>query len=143
MKRLVFLLSLMILLISSVSYAKQNDPIKITEQFFTMIKDGKINQAYDMLLKNSTGPVSKPDAIKLLQNQTASGLKIYGAVLGHEKITMEKFGGSITRLVYVLKSERMPIVWEFYFYKPKDKWHLAGIKFNDQFQEIESKKKFF
>jgi hypothetical protein len=82
----------------------------------------------------------KPQAVDLLKAQTASGLPMYGKVLGFEKIIEEKFGISIVRLVYVLKSEKAPTIWEFYFYKPQTNWFLGNVMFNDQFQSLDSKK---
>ena len=69
----------------------------------------------------------------MIKRQTESSLPIYGNILGVEKIREENVGTSILRLVYVLKLEKAPIVWEFYFYKPKADWFLGNIIFNDQF----------
>jgi hypothetical protein len=75
----------------------------------------------------------------MLKQQTQTGLPIYGKVLGYELIREEAFGDSVTRLVYLLKSEKHPTVWEFYFYKPESEWFLSNILFNDQFQLLEKK----
>jgi hypothetical protein len=131
---------LLILFVSvSISYAKQQGPTQMVEAFFAMLQKGKISEAYDLLLQGSSIPTSKPQAVQLLKTQTASGLPLYGSILGVEKIHEERIGQSIIRLVYVLKSELAPTAWEFYFYKPKSNWFLANITFNDQFQLFESK----
>lgn len=136
-----FIFILFILFVSvSTTYAKQQNPSQMVENFFKMIQKGQINQAYDQLLANSSIPTSKPQAVQLLKTQTASGLPLYGNILGFEKIHGEKIGQSIIRLVYVLKLDLVPTAWEFYFYKPKSVWFLANIMFNDQFNLLESKK---
>jgi hypothetical protein len=124
---------------ASISYAGQQNPAQMVETFFGMIQKGQISQAYDQLFVNSSIPTSKPQAVQLLKTQTASGLPLYGNILGFEKIHEEKIGQSIIRLVYVLKLDLVPTAWEFYFYKPKSIWFLANITFNDQFDALESK----
>ena len=104
-----------------------------------MIKKDKISEAYDGLFDGSTIPKSKPQAVEMLKRQTSSGLPLYGKILAYENIRMEKFGESIIRLVYVLKSETGPTIWEFYFYKPSNNWFLVKITFNDEFHLIEKK----
>ena len=37
-------------------------------------------------------------------------------------------------MYYILKQEKAPAIWQFYFYKPKDKWFIGNVTFNDQFQ---------
>ena len=122
------------------SFAGQQSPAQMVETFFGMIQQGKISQAYDQLLVNSSIPTSKPQAVQLLKTQTQNALTLYGNILGVDKIHEEQVGKSIVRLVYVLKLEVVPTAWEFYFYKPKSVWFLANITFNDQFNGLESKK---
>ena len=136
MKRLIpFLIGLVLIATVQHSYAKE--PIEFTAEFFTLVKAGKISEAYDGLFVGSQIPAQKPQAVDMLKRQTSSGLPLYGNIVGFEKIRDERIGNSIVRLVYVLKSELAPTIWEFYFYKPKDQWFLAKVKFNDQFQLIE------
>lgn len=72
----------------------------------------------------------------MLKRQTKNGLLLYGRVLGYDLIKEQKYGSSFVRLVYVLKSQKAPTVWEFYFYKPGDRWFLANINFNDRFRHL-------
>ena len=116
------------------------EPQEFVEEFFKLIKIGKVSEAYNGLFEGSTIPASKPQAVEMLKRQTSSGLPLYGKILGHKNLRKEIFGESIIRLVYILKSETAPTVWEFYFYKPLDRWFLVKIMFNDEFKLIESKK---
>lgn len=123
--------------IASISIPKE--PKEFVEEFFSYVKEGKVSQGYDILFTGSGIPVMKPQAVDMLKSQTASGLPLFGKILGYEKLREEKFGISIVRLVYILKSEKAPTVWEFYFYKPHTNWFLGNILFNDQFQLLGSK----
>jgi hypothetical protein len=133
--------ALFVLFVSaSTSFAEQQTPVQMVETFFGMIQKGQISQAYDQLLKNSSIPASKPQAVQLLKTQTQNAMTLYGTMLGFEKIYEEQMGKSVVRLVYLLKLDLVPTTWEFYFYKPKSVWFLASITFNDQFNGLESKK---
>jgi hypothetical protein len=85
------------------------------------------------LFVGSAIPKNKPQAVALLKTQTQSGLPLYGKIIGYEFVKEESYGTSIDRLVYILKSDGGPTIWEFYFYKPADSWFLSNVVFNDQY----------
>ena len=114
-------------------YAADSLPKAKVEQFLNAVISGNISGAYDKLFIGSSIPKEKPQAVSLLKQQTSGGLALYGKLLGYEQISEEMHGASIVRYVYVLKSEKAPTVWEFFFYKPKNEWFLANVIFNDQF----------
>jgi len=117
----------------SFSAAAAQTPQQIVEKFLSGIQKGKISESYDELFKGSNILTAKPQAVTTLKHQTKTGLPLYGKVLGFEKIHNEQLSKSLARLVYVLKVERHPTIWQFYFYKPYDQWVLINVKFNDQY----------
>ncbi len=133
-----FLLSILLLVVYQSSIA--DTPPEKSDSFFQSIIKGDIEQAYDQLFIGSSIPTDKPQAVTLLKQQTKSGLPFYGELIDYELVSKEEFGKSLTRLVYILKSEKHPTVWELYFYKPKGNWVLSNIQFNDQFNFLSSKK---
>lgn len=74
-----------------------------------------------------------------MKRQTESGLLLLWKILGFELIREEKFGTAVVRLVYLLKLEKGPTVWELNFYKLKTAWFFANLMFNDQFNLLEAK----
>src|SRR5436189_183254 len=56
--------------------------------------------------------------------------------LGFELVEEKAFGKSVVKLVYVLKLESHPLVWEFHFYKPKEKWFLARLGFDEDLRKL-------
>ena len=122
-----------IFLITSAHICHAKEPSQFTEEFFEMLMAGKISEAYDQLFVGSQIPAQKPQAVDVLKRQTSSVLPLYGSIVGLEKLREERIGQSIIRLVYVLKLEVAPTIWEFYFYKPDKNWFLANVIFNDQF----------
>jgi hypothetical protein len=70
------------------------------------------------------------------KRQIAANLSKYGKQLGYELVVEKPFGASVVRLVYILKMEKHPTVWEFFFYRPKDNWFLANFDVNDEFKGL-------
>jgi hypothetical protein len=139
MKKGIFLLILLFCPIG-VFAADDGLPKATVETFLNEVQQGHISTAYDQLFVGSNIPVDKPQAVTALKQQTQTGLGLYGKALGHELVHEERFGTSIVRYVYILKSEKGPTIWEFYFYKPKSNWFLANVIFNDQFNLLSTKK---
>jgi hypothetical protein len=139
MKRILTLVIalLVIQVVPAVCFA--TEPQEFVEQFFSQIRGGKIAEGYDGLFAGSGIPATKPQAFELIKTQTSGFLPMYGRILGYEKIKEEKFGTSVARLVYILKSENAPTVWEFFFYKPNTNWFLGNVLFNDQFKNLVGK----
>ncbi len=114
-------------------------PTGKTDAFFKQILAGDIDGAYNHLFAGSSIPENKPQAVAYLKQQTTSALSLYGKPLGYELIRKEHFGRSLTRVVYILHTKMLPIVWELFFYKPKDSWFLVNIVFNDKFNLLDAK----
>ena len=136
MKRLVLVL---LFLFPLIVIAGESTPKTIAEQFLSSLPRGRYDASYGELFNGSSLSTENPQAVTNLKNQTEKLLPLYGSMLGFELIREEEYGTSIVRLVYVLKQEKNATVWEFYFYKPRSFWFLSFIRFNDQFNYLESK----
>ncbi len=106
-------------------------PMQKAETFLSKLVAEQIGPAYDELFAG-TSIASKPQAVALLKNQTATVRSLYGKVLGYERLSSRTFGDSVVRLLYILKYEVSPIVFEFYFYRVSGEWILVKVRFNDQ-----------
>ncbi|MGA9405564.1 MAG: hypothetical protein WBW71_00400 [Bacteroidota bacterium] len=136
MKRLMIAL---LLFFPMIGFAGEQSPKAIAEQFLSSLPRQRFNASYDQLFNGSSISTDNLQAIENLKSQTEKLLPLYGGILGYELVHEEDFGTSIVRLVYILKQEKHATVWEFYFYKPRSFWFLSNIRFNDQFNFIESK----
>ena len=117
MKTAIFA-AILILVFVSASPAQDKSPKAMTEGFFRLLMQDKMPEAYNRLFAGSPVPKLRPEETDMIKEQTRSTLTDYGKILGYDLIREEKFGGSVLRLVYLLKSEVVPTVWEFFFYKP-------------------------
>ena len=135
MKIISVILVLFALTISVPAFGQdRNAPKGAAEQFLRTLMSGEVDKAYDSLFQGSLLPVKKPGAFDVLKGQTKLAMPVYGKVVGFESVNEQKFGDSIVRLVYVLKFEQHPMIWEFFFYRAKSGWVVSNVVYNDQFQ---------
>ena len=111
---------------------------KATEKFLSDIVNGEVDKAYNELL-SGTMLAARADAIELQKQQTSQLFDAYGKLLGSELVKKQPFGKSLVRLVYIMKCEKMPLVWEFYYYKADKQWQLISLKSRDTFDMLADK----
>jgi hypothetical protein len=133
------LLSLFLLGASTLAYAQT--PSNDAEHFLRKVTTQDSDAAFDQLFAGSGFAESKPQDLVTLKSQTKMAMGLYGTPLGLEKIWEEDLSPSLKRLVYLQKFEKYPVVWEFYFYKPKDRWVINTLKFQDQVSPLVGAKK--
>ena len=138
MKKFVFVL--MALLISTSVQAYDGSPKQQISSFFKDLMAGKQSEAIDSLYSSNPLMNQKTQQLTLLKQQFGSIAALYGRLIGTENMQVEELSPSIVRIVEVAKHENHPIVWEFYFYKPNDKWIISQGMFVDQFQTVGTKK---
>ncbi len=127
----------MIVIVTSFIFVGQawaKDPDKMVRSFLNRLQADKVSEAYDGLFEGSGIPVLRATDVEAIKRRTSSSLLVYGDVLGYEKIAERAFGTSVVRLVYIMKTEKAPMVWVFNFYKPEEKWFLGNVEFNDQYR---------
>ncbi|MDM3871078.1 hypothetical protein QSV34_06875 [Porticoccus sp. W117] len=138
MKNIILIISVLLFANNATGY--EGNPTSQVDQFFSEISAGKADQAIDNLYSNNPTMQQKIQALTVLKQQINSLGAFYGNYLGFEKVSYEEISPSVVRMVTVAKYEVHPIVWEFYFYKPKNTWIISQAMFVDQFQVLGAKK---
>lgn len=130
------LLVVLLALLPSMVFA-QGAPKAQAEAFLTAVQRGQVEPAYARLFDGSNIPANQAQSMARVTQSTLAPL---GRVLGYELVRDESFGSSLVRLIYLLKSERHVTVWQFYFYRPTNRWFIAEVNLSDKFQDLGSKK---
>jgi hypothetical protein len=102
-----------------------------SDAFFAQLMETKISAGYDILLAGS--PIkNKSTTIEGLREKTSQALIQSGKPVEIEFIKEQKFGKSMVRLIYIMKFEEVPLIWELYFYQPKpdSDWNLINLRFD-------------
>jgi hypothetical protein len=104
---------------------------KQCDEFFVLLKQGKLKEAYSAILKNSPMLDNEEQVDKLIKS-TKRAIKLYGTLKGYEAVNSEAATESYIRLRYLGLHSELPMRWIFTFYKsPARGWILTNIKFDD------------
>ena len=135
MKKENLLVLMCLWLVSCAAFAQS--PRAQGDNFMTSLSKGQVGAAYEKAFEGSN---IGPDQAQSMRRQTEANLVPLGRLLGYDLIREENLGPSLTRLVYLLKSERHATLWELYYYRPASRWILAEINFSQKFDAIGPKK---
>ena len=123
--------SMMVLLGPVPNAQEQPGPSTHAQIFLQTVTEGDIDRAYALLFRGSRIG-EDPNALEVIQAQTRTMLSLHGQPLNFERSSEEVFGSSIVRLVYIMKmTDRIPVIWELYYYLPDSSWELLRVQFND------------
>lgn len=136
MKLVVFLLTVF----SVNCWSYDGMPKEQINSFFDDYAKGEYNKAMTKLYVTNERLSEQSQLMSMMQQQMSSVTTLFGGYIGHENVQYEELSPSLVRVVEIAKHERHPIVWEFYFYKPKNKWIVAETTFKDSFKILGAKK---
>jgi hypothetical protein len=128
-----FVISVMFVCISTL--AAETTPKQKSELFFQTVLKGKLDKAFEGLFEGSPFAGSKSEELQRMKDDFKKHLDSSEA-FGFEQVEERVFGKSVVKLVYVLKLESHPLVWEFHFYKPKERWILARVGFDEDLRKL-------
>ncbi len=103
--------------------------------FFNLLKQQKVDEAYEIILTN-TRIRGREDDVKALKKQTREAISTYGPMLGFETIEQRRVGMSLMQVVCLSWSENFPLRWRFSYYRPGDRWRLLDIFVDDKIGEL-------
>ncbi len=126
------------LVLCSAAVPEKDDYQMRAEIFLAGIIEKEVDKSYDELFSNSL-IASKAQMVRLQKENTLTILNMYGELLSYDFVKQQKYGDSVVRLVYVLKCEQVPVIWEFYFYKPVSDWTLVNIAFDTKYDLLSDK----
>jgi len=108
---------------------------KLISRFFNLLKEDKIDQAYDVILVN-TKINGREEDVKKLKKQTRDAISTYGQIFGFEVVEQRRVGMSLIQIVCLSWSEDFPLRWRFSYYRPTDKWRLLDIFVDDKVGDL-------
>jgi hypothetical protein len=135
MKHLQLLAWICLLLLPCAALAQS--PRAQGDNFMATLSKGQVADAYARLFDGSN--IGRDQAQSMVQ-RTETTLRPLGKLIGYDLIREEQINGSLSRLVYLLKSERHATVWELYYYRPASRWFVAEVNFSQKFDAVGSKK---
>ena len=128
-----------LLLITTNGLAYEGTPQKYVDAFFKEISKNT-DKAIDNLYASNPAMQQKIQALTVMKSQMSQVSTLYGSYLGYETISEEQLSPSLVRISALAKYEVHALTWEFYFYKPTNKWIISQATFVDRFQNVDPKK---
>ena len=119
--------------------ASPGAPAAQVRDFFRLIGEGRVDAAYEQLLKG-TKIAELPKDVELLKVKTKEAIKAFGEV-GDCELAEEKNVGKgehLKRLTCLSLGKQFPIRWRFYFYNAGSSgaWKLIDIRIDDRLLDM-------
>jgi len=118
-------------------FASLADARKFTDKVVELFKEEKMVEGYASLKPYWPLPSFEIDN---LANQTKMQWPIvsqrFGKPVGTEFVKQLDGGPSLARFIYLQKFQNHAIRWLFTFYKPKDRWVINSVSFDDQINTL-------
>lgn len=109
----------------------QDGPSTIVANFFAALREGKVDEGYAALTKDSK-IAEKPEELRQLKAKTREAIEVFGAISGYDFVESKAIGQRLVRATYVSQGKVFPLRWRFYFYKPETQWRLIDMRVDDK-----------
>jgi hypothetical protein len=111
--------------------APEDAPGRMVTDFFNLIAQGKLDEAYVNLTRGSK-TMEKPEDARVLKQKTKEAIEVFGAFTGHELVESKAIGTRLLRRTYLSLGAEFPLRWRFYFYKANERWRLIDLRVDDR-----------
>ncbi len=101
-------------------------------QFFKLVSEGKVKNAYETLTKGS----KSINDIKPLVTQTEAVIAGNGDIIDAELLRTTRVGKRLIRISYLTHGKVYPMQWNFYCYQSAGGWQVLDITVNNDLYAI-------
>ena len=103
---------------------------EITDKFFEIYAKEPA-KAVDYGFSTNKWMDRKLDAVTDLKNKLKNLIDLCGDYFGYELLSEKTAGQNIKMVTFIVKYDREPLRFIFFFYKPKDKWQLNNFSYDE------------
>jgi len=101
-------------------------------QFFKLVSDSKVKDAYTVLTKGSRSITD----IGALVTKTEGVIAANGQIIDAELLRTTRVGNRLLRISYLTHGDVYPMQWNFYCYRSSGGWQLLDITVNNDLYAI-------
>ena len=112
-----------------------SNPEKQVDDFFRVLTEGRVDAAYDILLRG-TKIAEMPKDVATLKAKTREAIRVYGDINGYDLADTKVVGQHLTRITCLSLAKNLPIRWRFYFYSVANTWKLIDIRIDDRLPDL-------
>lgn len=115
---------------------KDQEALKYVETFFATFEKEGVAESLDYLFStNQWLATSSKSQIDDLKSRLQPELDSFGGYVGYELITSNMIGDCLVHYSYVVKFSKLPIRFNFTFYKSSDTWCLQSFNYDTKLLE--------
>jgi len=135
MKTILALIAIALLALPARADEAPPEVVQVCASFFNHLRDGKVSDAYALLLRGSKIG-DKLEEVSKLQDRTHEMIQTYGQIRGYELVSTDFYGKSLCRVTYLTRSDNVPVRWRITFYRPADQWRVFNLQLDDAVMEF-------
>ena len=110
-------------------------PEKVVDAFFVRLQEGRVDAAYDEMLKGTKIAESTRD-VATLKSKTREAIQAFGEIGGHDLVETKNVGPHLMKMTCISLGKSFPLRWRFYFYEAGDAWKLIDIRISDRLADM-------
>lgn len=109
------------------------DTRKVSDKAVSLFKDEKFAEGYGILKRYwPLPPVEIDNLVNQTQTQWPTVKQRFGTSIAVEFVRETKVGASLVQYTYLQKFENHAIRWTLTFYRPRDRWVINSVSFDDE-----------
>jgi len=113
----------------------QNDPQKMIDEFFNRYKSKSPTDAVDYIFSTNKWMVNSKDQIENIKFKLNGSLKLLGDYYGYDLIAKKTVGDHLSLYAFMVRYDRQPLRFSFFFYRANDQWSLYNFSYDDSIDE--------
>lgn len=110
---------------------------QLADRIMAQAAKGNLSEAFNLMRPYVIIPEAELQSAALQSKaQRDQFSNRYGKSIGYEFITEKRAGTSLLQLIYIEKTAKHALPWNFYFYKSPSGWVLNSFFWNDQLPSV-------
>lgn len=129
------ILTLISLIICSLNAFAQDDPKKMTDEFFKLYKEKNSDAALDYLFGTNKWMSDSKQQVNDLKTKLSRTIELLGEYNGYDLIIKTSISNHLHLYTFIVKYDRQPLRFSILLYRPKDNWRLQNFKYDDKLDD--------
>lgn len=93
-------------------------------------------QAVDYIFSTNKYSSKSQDAINNIKSKFEENASAFGKYTGYELINTQAAGKDLQLLTFIVKHDRLPLVFKMLFYRPQDTWVIQNFSFVTDLDDV-------
>ena len=111
--------------------------VKLSGRFMRNVVEGEIEKAFDGVQPYFPIPREQfANLVSRTESQLSGSERDFGKMLEYKFVREERVKDFLIRFTFIIKHELTVTRWKFLYYRPKDRWLLNSLYWDDQVESL-------